>query len=96
MLELWARVGRREGLNSPEWSDSPNCSQTEIDEIVRSPELIEAAREQLRRTYSSSSTSRNGTPSFVWPMTYRRTFSWRCEREEPPYRRPTVAKRIAG
>jgi hypothetical protein len=30
-----------------------NCSQAEIDEIVRSPELIEAAREQLGESFRS-------------------------------------------
>src|SRR3712207_6798442 len=42
-----------------------------------------SAWEQLRRTYSSSSTSRRATPSFVRPMTYWSTLSWRCEREDP-------------
>jgi hypothetical protein len=31
-----------------------NSSQAEIDEIVRSPELIEAAREQLGESFRSS------------------------------------------
>ena len=30
-----------------------NCSQAEIDEIIRSPELIEAAREQLGESFRS-------------------------------------------
>ena len=51
-------IGRmNEGIPLPEVLEEEyvrrNSSQTEIDEIVRSPELIEAAREQLGESFRS-------------------------------------------